>query len=130
MTPAIAPLAAKAAADKAIGDLAGISPLPNGLPPTFGIGGGDVSQNSWKTKVARFLAEKAIPDWFEDELRERHRYVGYLDPDIASKRSWSMAVKIATQRERNIERGRREVIEGPKRSMRSREFEEKWGVWI
>jgi hypothetical protein len=34
----------------------------------------------------------------------------------ASKRSWSMAVKIVTQRERNIVRAKQETLEGPKKS--------------
>ena len=130
LSPVAAPLAAKAARDKAIGELSGITNMPYGAPMP-GIGASpSLGQDDWKKKVLRFLAEKAIPEWLDEELRERHKQVGFLDPDIACKRSWSMNVKIATQRERNIEAARRNVLEGTKRGLRTREFEEKWGVWI
>ena len=90
----------------------------------------ETTRDAWKKKVLRFLANNALPDWLDDELRERNRYVGYLDPDIAAKRSWSMAVKIATQRERNIARAKTDALNGPRRALRHREFEETYGVWI
>lgn len=129
----VAPLAAKATADKAIADLAGVSPVSGGFGvpmPSLSGGVAEQSADTWKKKVLRFLAEKTLPAWFEDEIRERNRHVGYLDPDIASKRSWSMNVKIVTQRQRNVERAKRDAIDGPRRGLRSREFEEKYGVWI
>lgn len=131
LTPVAAPLAAKAAADKAASDLIGLGSMPS-PSPGYGISGGSPVQTvqDWKTKVLRFLSSATLPDWVEEELRYRNRFVGYIDPDIACKRSWSLNVKIATQRDRNIERSRLEVREGPRRGLRSREFEEKYGVWI
>lgn len=133
MAPA-APFAVKAAADKAAAELIGISAVPTGTPPGAYLGGaiGNSPDNTgaWKAKVLRFISGKKLPDWFEDEVRNRNRVVSYIDPDIACKRSWSLNVKIATQRERNIERAKLEAIEGPSRSLRSREFEEQFGVWI
>lgn len=129
-----APLALKAAADKAIGDLVGISNVGYaGPPPSGGISGGapvSISGDDWKKKVLRFLAKNTLPDWVDEELRLRNRNVGYLDPDIACKRSWSMAVKIATQRERNIQRAKHDALDGPRRGLRTRELEETYGVWI
>lgn len=131
VAPAAAPLAAKAAADKAIGDMAGIGLLPN-APPYVGISGSPqpLGADDWKKKVLRFLMNPTLPSWFEDDVRHRNWQVGYLDPDIASKRSWSMNVKIATQRQRNIERAKREALDGPRRGVRQREFEEKYGIWL
>ena len=59
-----------------------------------------------------YIQMLGIPEFMEFELRDRVRYLGSLDPDIANKRSWSMAVKIMTQRQRNYER----EIEKVKRS--------------
>lgn len=132
VAPAAVPLAAKSAADKAIGDLVGISAHSPGMPPMAMVSGTpqDVGVGTWKQKVLRFLAENTLPEWFEEEARQRNRVVSYLDPDIAAKRSWSMAVKIVTQRERNIERAKQDAMDAPRRGLRSREFEEKFGVWI
>lgn len=132
LSGAAAPLAAKAASDKAIAEMAGVFPLGPGTPigvgmsmPPTAVGG-----NDWKAKVLRFIARNTLPDWLEEELRWRHRTVGYLDPDIAAKRSWSMNVKIITQRERNIARAKQEALEGPRRSLRNREFEDQYGIWL
>lgn len=132
LSPLAAPLAAKAATDKAIGELSGIQPIgyASALPSLSGGEPTASSSDSWKKKVLRFIANRALPDWLDEELRERNRVVGYLDPDIACKRSWSMNVKITTQRERNIQRARHDAMEGPKRGLRQREFEERYGVWL
>jgi hypothetical protein len=128
----VSPLAVKAAADKTIADLSGIA-AHNPPSPGIGLSGGMPQTSdsiSWKSKVLRWLATRSLPDWFEDEMRLRNRHIGYLDPDIAAKRSWSMAVKVLTQRERNIERAKHDAIEGPRRGLRSREFEEQFGIWL
>jgi hypothetical protein len=134
LAPIAAPLAVKSATEKAVADLAGISLTQTqyGQPSTGTIGGVPIETNNatWKMKVLRFLASKNLPDWVEEEIRNRNRFVGYIDHDIAAKRSWSLAVKILTQRERNIERARNELRESPRRGLRLREFEETYGVWI
>lgn len=127
------PLAIKASADKAISDLAGISNANSMAPmtPMASYGATAAGENSsWKRKVLSFVAKNTLPEWFDDELRRRYQTVTYLDPDIAAKRTWSMCVKIATQRERNIERGRREAVEGPMRQLRHSEFSEQFGVYL
>ena len=131
----LSPLAAKAAKDGAIGKLVGCvqsnspqgsigSGIAFGTPDPIG------GRSSWKAKILKFLVQGKLPDWFEDEIRDRHRYVSFLDPDIASKVSWSMNVKIVEQRRRNIQRAMEAALEGPRRGMRLREFEEEWGVWL
>ena len=45
-----------------------------------------------------------LPEFVDNELRNRSKYVYSLDPDIISKRSWSWSVKIQEQRKRNYER--------------------------
>lgn len=44
-----------------------------------------------------------LPDFVEENLRDRARGVNYLDPDIACKKTWSLNVKIMAQRERNYQ---------------------------
>lgn len=129
-----APILAKVSADKTIADLVGISPanVATYHPPPLS-DTPDVQTQSvrhWKQKIIRFLTNRTLPYWFEEEVRLRNRNVSFLDPDIANKRSWSMAVKIVTQRERNIADAKRNALEGPRRSMRMREFENEWGFWI
>lgn len=129
IAPVSAPLAAKAAADEAVARLAGVVTAPG----TGGAPGFQVlpdGKPDWKAKIRRYLAEQVVPEWFEEELRERNRHVGYLDPDLACKRSWSMSVKIATQRQRNIDRARLAALDEPRRRLRSAEFEEEHGVWL
>ena len=50
------------------------------------------------------LRSKSIPQYVHDELRRKAGVIHALDPDIASKRSWSFSVKMVTQRERNYTR--------------------------
>lgn len=130
-----APLAAKAAIDKSIADAVGIT--SNGIAGStmsginvapLGIGGN--SDQDWKQRLLRFLHNGVLPDWADDQIRFRCRQVTYLDADIAAKRSWSMSVKIATQRERNIEAAKKDVKDGPMRSLRSQEFAQNTGIWI
>lgn len=130
-----APLAAKVAAEGAASQLIGLqgmsipsapvmASISGGMPQTIDSGG------TYKAKVLRFLAQNSLPDWLEADIRKRNFNVGYLDPDIVSKKSWSLNVKIATQRQRNIERARKDIWDGPRRSLHSRELEEKFGIWI
>lgn len=105
VTSAAAPMAAKAAAEKEAMTLAGIgvgdSPIsgdPNGMP---GIGWHDEANY---VRAASHIQMFGLPEHVVEATRERARYVSWLDPDIACKRSWSLSVKVMTQRERNYER--------------------------
>jgi hypothetical protein len=70
------------------------------------------------------------PPFFDEEMRVRHSGVYNLDPDIANKRSWSMAVKIATQRERNLKIGTESVFTNQLRRYALEEFARTTGWWI
>lgn len=105
LAPVAAPLAAKAATDAQIAKLAGITlegaaaagsyaPSPQGFD----------DYNKTRIAASEYAKLVGIPDFVKEQLRRNSQYVGVLDPDIAAKRSWSMSVKIATQRQRNYER--------------------------
>ncbi len=137
LAPVAGPLAAKAATDAAIAEAVGISKIASGSGPEFLTGAGSINaaplqsnEANWQSKVFAFLRQGAIPHWAEEKIRAECRYVPCLDPDIANKRSWSMAVKIQTQRERNVARAMADIRERPRREMLRNKFAKKWGVWI
>lgn len=106
--PVAGPLAAKAATDAAIADLSGIK-VSLGMGGTAGPGQPGTGKEY--AAVSAYVKTAGLPAFAEADFRERARDVHSLDPDIANKRSWSMAVKIATQRQRNYERFVRNVHE-------------------
>lgn len=104
-----APLAAKAAADAEIANLTGLrrtsllaagrSSESYGIPMTAA----DGCINPYIRAHSFIKTWGKLPDFVEDNVRERAKTVHYLDPDIACKRSWSMNAKIQEQRKRNFE---------------------------
>ena len=107
-----APLAAKAAADAEIAKLAGISQsalsttgigLSAGMPQPVG-GATGSSYKQMMIGASDYVRMFGVPEVIEYELRDQSKWVAALDPDLASKKSWSMAVKILEQRQRNYER--------------------------
>jgi hypothetical protein len=54
--------------------------------------------------AANYIKMFGVPEFVEYELRDQSKYVQCLDPDIACKKSWSMSVKIMTQKERNYQK--------------------------
>ena len=110
LSAASAPLAAKAAADSEMAALSGLknASLAVGVSASSGYGIPDVSQTnviSPYIQAAGYLKSFGkLPIFVENNLRERAKYVEHLDPDIVCKRSWSLNVKIAAQRERNYQR--------------------------
>jgi hypothetical protein len=123
-----ASLAAKSAIDDQIAKLAGVS--------TSSLSGGKMLEQGWPTPVnsvagsyppglsyeetqfaASYYAKTfGLPDFVDDSLRDNAKYISHLDPDVASKRSWSMAVKIQEQRQRNYERAKERVHFYPRRN--------------
>jgi hypothetical protein len=105
-----APIAAKATSDAALGRAAGVSDISgigNGsLGLSYGAPAGDeaVPYAQRIIGAADYIKMFGVPDVMEFELRDRSRNVYCLDPDIASKSTWSMAFKITLQRQRNYER--------------------------
>lgn len=110
-----APLAAKAAAEaeiaKGIGmmNLNGLGNAGMGLPSgSAGIPQADIGPYVPYEKrligAADYINTFGLPKSVEERFRDDARHVHSLDPDIACKQSWSMSVKIITQRERNFQR--------------------------
>ena len=111
------PLAAKAIADEALAKASG-SFVANGLGnASLGLGYGSpgnapaemgasayVPYEKRLMGAADYIKMFGIPEVMEYELRDRARCINALDPDIACKASWSMSVKLMTQRQRNYER--------------------------
>jgi hypothetical protein len=108
-----APLAARAAAESTISRLAGVSAdglgdasmrITTDVGEKAGGGAANVPYEKRLIAASDLVRVAGVPEALELTLRDRARYTPYLDPDLASKRSWSLNVKIATQRERNYER--------------------------
>lgn len=109
---ASAPLAAKAAADAEVSHLIGASRTgmvavgglpPSNLPSVLG----NVANGEYVSPYVtayKYTQAFGVPDFIKDKLRERSKGVYALDPDIAVKKSWSMAAKIHEQRQRNYQR--------------------------
>lgn len=88
------------------------------------------SDEQRRSGLLDFLLSRRIPKWAEEDLYEQSRTVHVLDPDIASKRSWSFNVKVAEQRARNLKRLRDGYFSLLDRGMKKREFGEKFGVYF
>lgn len=122
-------LAGKLASDAAIGQLAGISAVNHGSPSEGVAPSG--GPHDWKVKLKQWLKLKEpIPAWWEDNIRARCQFVHSIDIDIANKKSWSMAVKVATQRERNVQRELKALERNMWLDDQRDAFYEKWGIWL
>lgn len=109
-----APLAAKATAEAEMANQIGLNGgygginagvLGNGIGSQAGISGAGISYEKRISGAANYIKMFGVPESIDRELRENTQFVGAIDPDIACKKSWSMSVKIMTQRQRNYERG-------------------------
>lgn len=107
------PVAAKAAVDaevaKGMGlNVSGLATGGSGQPPQGRGYAGETERVPWETKLLNtsdHVKMFGLPQFADDEMRESARDLyGGLDIDIANKRSWSMAVKVMTQRQRNYDR--------------------------
>lgn len=101
-----APLAAKTAMDAEISRLTGIATGPLARLPMSPIGPPASQENISYPEIVRraglYAKTIGIPEHVLEGYRLDAKHVQALDPDIANKRSWSMAVKIQHQRERNF----------------------------
>jgi hypothetical protein len=107
---AAGPLAAKAAADaevanlmniRALGALGGISgSLPMGSPAE----GSNISYGQRVIGASDYIKIFGLPKEVEEAYRRDAYWLSGIDCDIACKKSWSMSVKVMTQRQRNYER--------------------------
>jgi len=114
----LAPIAGKAAADKLIAEHAGLAhgaldglggqnngissacvEAPSGAYPYAQLTAGEKAK-----RLFGLLKKAGLPSWEHEKIIRENRNVYTLDPDLAALRSFSMNVKIVTQRQRNIER--------------------------
>lgn len=103
MAPAAAPLVAKAALEKEAATYAGIKGLNDlaaPMPESPVSGAPEKASRVLRT----ILSDKKMRDEFESLTYESYRHISALDPDIACLRSYSLAAKIAFQRQRNVAR--------------------------
>lgn len=100
------PLAGKALADEAIAKAAGVgaSGLGGACAPSTGYPSAINDGPDNRHRAMAWLRQFGLPDFERAKIWDECRYVHSLDPDIAAKRSWSMSVKILTQRQRNFDR--------------------------
>jgi len=116
-----APLAAKAAADSVIAEQMSMGPygliglgnaslgLPGGGPPGQVVDGPYIPYEKRLIGAADYIKIFGLPKHVENEFRDSAKHVYALDPDIACKKSWSMSVKIMTQRQRNYDRAVKKI---------------------
>lgn len=118
-----APLAAKAAAEAATKQLGRIgavgfrnessmslSDIVNhqSIGATVGldnaVGNGALSRSAKREAMRMILADSKKRAEIRTLLYQSNRVISRIDPDIGGRRSWSLAAKIAYQRERFVER--------------------------
>lgn len=109
---AATPIAAKQAADELVAKQAGIVNV-SGVGSFGGVVVGSnppidaVATTSHQDRLfaaSKYIKTFGVPSVIEFEARSNTKYVHGLDVDLAAKKSWSMAVKIQEQRQRNYER--------------------------
>jgi hypothetical protein len=97
----LAPALARAVANEAGGLATGINLGGNvGTPQPALSTNGVNERDQWKAA----LKIPGLRDDLVSALYERYRHVGYIDHDIASMRSFSLAAKVTFQRQRNVAR--------------------------
>lgn len=99
-----AALAGKVTADQAISQAAGINFGMTSSAAAMHPGAAPRADASVFKRAITFIGKQGIPDFKRESLFWESRFVNALDPDLAAKRSWSMSVKIMTQRQRNLDR--------------------------
>lgn len=100
LSPAAAPLAAKAAFDGEAMKLAGMVELSGG----GGCPAPSANSDPSRAQIRLALMNKSVRQEIEANVYEQERFVGRLDPDLAALRSFSLNARIAFQRQRNVER--------------------------
>ena len=109
VSTAAGPLAARVAAESEIANLTTLKGFPlsvgveaQSYPQQAGVIG--YNEESPYIQAQKYLKLWGkLPQFVDDNIRERAKNVSYLDTDIACKKSWSLNVKIAAQRERNYQ---------------------------
>lgn len=101
---ALSPMAAKAVVEEGAAKLSGtrlgLSGYSGGMEPESVSPSGEIQKETWSLVRGDAKALSELKSLFF----ERERTIGLVDHDLASKRSFSLAAKIAYQRERNVHR--------------------------
>lgn len=82
----------------------GLGCAPNQPAPISLSQGSAISIDARRRIIQRVLRIPKLRGELESILYEDQRHVGYIDPDLAAKRSFSLAAKVTFQRQRNVER--------------------------
>jgi hypothetical protein len=106
------PLAVKTAADAEIMQLTGTRVAESAIGSLVSGAGGAGAPISPSPEIyaksiiaaSDYIRVMGLPAALDARLRDEARWNDRLDPDIACKRSWSMSVKFAAQRQHNYER--------------------------
>lgn len=131
----LSPIAAKKLADKAIADATGFNPLGADGLNQYGSPGpplqiDQIAAAKRRSSLLSFFRQfGGLPDWEVERIRNETA-VYALDPDIAALRSFSMAVKIGMQRERNIARQVERARGQPAYEQMREEFQKRHGFWF
>lgn len=100
MAPAAATLDAGTTIRSLSGDVGGFPPYLGSTGPDQATSGATSERSAWLKAIMDPDRTHALRMLAKDQVGT----VTMLDPDIAAKRSWSMAVKVAEQRKRYIDR--------------------------
>jgi hypothetical protein len=107
--PLTAPAAAKLAIEASEAALAGVttSGFRGNMPPQQPVAAFTGEQTTirpfdYSAAVRAVMKSAELRAEYESSLYQRFRHVPALDPDLANKRSFSLAAKIAFQRQRNV----------------------------
>lgn len=138
---AATPLAAKVAADTAVIYDSGSSAGGTSYFGRAGIPVKDIetafgaTEDSYRAKkfkniigVGDYIDAVGPPGFLEEMVREITYHVACFDPDIANKKSWSPAVKFATQRQRNYDRMMMMYVKAAKRGRAQQILENALGL--
>lgn len=100
-----APVAGRQIISAAGGIEGAYAQMPSSPPPNVGqaFRSGGLSFDPWE-QARRAFANKETLDKITSELFAEQRTINAIDHDLASKRSFSLAAKVAFQRQRNVER--------------------------
>jgi hypothetical protein len=99
-----APLAGKLAAEEAAKSLAGIGAQSLGQAGYASVSGLAPAAPPTSAQIATWLADNVFRSEVESAAYANNRHVSYLDVDLASKKSFSLAAKVTFQRQRNVQR--------------------------
>ena len=131
-----APLAARAATEAEVAKHMAMT-LPLGVGSTGGVPasgppsqGSELSPGARASKLFDFMHHHGLPAWEEERIRRDNHSVHALDADLAALRSFSLSVKVATQRERNVQKTIERIKLYGAYSALQDKFRKRHGFWL